>query len=123
MCQDDDIAALLEFSQQQDELIDGHQKEMKQVLANNRHLRSALAQSQAQVKQQTEEITKLKERVSYLEAENEQMRNRPQYNVKQYVEKQKVERQYLMNPIRKRTKKISTSSNQLPIWDQNASFM
>lgn len=123
MCQDDDIAALLEFSQQQDELIEGHQKEMKQVLANNRHLRSALAQSQAQVKQQTEEITKLKERVSYLEAENEQMRNRPQYNVEQYVERQRVERQYVSLPMRKKNRKIISNTNQLPLWDQNVSLL
>ena len=49
MSHNDDIASLLEFSRQQDELIEGHQKEMRQVLDNNRHLRSALEQAQAQI--------------------------------------------------------------------------
>lgn len=123
MCQSDDIGALLEFSQQQDELIEGHQKEMKQVLDNNRHLRSALAQSQAQVKQQSKEIAELKERVAQLEAENEQMRNRPQYNVEQYVERQEVKRQYVSLPLRKKNRKLISNTNQLPLWDQNVSLL
>lgn len=119
----DDIGALLEFSQQQDELIEGHQKEMKQVLENNRHLRSALAQSQAQVKQQAEEIVKLRERNAYLEAENVQMRNRPQYEVGQYVERQTVERQYVTLPTRKKSRKVISNTNQLPLWDQDVSLL
>lgn len=118
-----DIDSLLEFSQQQDELIEGHQKEMKQVLENNRHLRSALAQSQAQVKQQAEEIAKLKERNAYLESENAQMRNRPQYEVGQYVERQTVERQYVTLPTRKKSRKVISNTNQLPLWDQDVSLL
>ena len=79
-----DINALLEFSQQQDELIAGHQQQMQQVLDNNRHLRSALARSQATIAAQQAEITTqkaeidtLRQQVAQLKAERRQLLARP----------------------------------------------
>lgn len=51
-----EINALLEFSQQQDELIVGHHQQMQQVLDNNRQLRTALVRSQATIAAQQAEI-------------------------------------------------------------------
>ena len=42
------IEALLDFSNQQDDLIKGHQTEMQQVLRNKEQLRTALALEHAQ---------------------------------------------------------------------------
>ena len=58
-----------------------------------------------------------------LEAENTQMRNRPQYEVGQYVERQTVERQYVSLPMRKKSRKIISNTNQLPLWDQDVSLL
>lgn len=58
-----------------------------------------------------------------LEAENEQMRNRPQYEVGQYVERQTVERQYVTLPTRKKSRKVISNTNQLPLWDQDVSLL
>ena len=65
------IEALLDFSKQQDELIEGHQKEMQQVLAGNEQLRIALTREHTLTKEQAEEIAALKEQVAKLQAENE----------------------------------------------------
>ena len=46
------IEALLDFSKQQDELIEGHQKEMQQVLAGKEQLRIALAREHTLTKEQ-----------------------------------------------------------------------
>ena len=71
------IESLLEFSQQQDELIAGHQKEMSQVLANKEHLRTALACEHKKRMALEAENFELKKQIAQLQAENQQLRNRP----------------------------------------------
>jgi len=103
---------------------------MKQVFDNNRHLRSALAQSQAQIDQQTNEIQALKTsnaqkdgRIKELEARIAELEARPQFQVEQYIEQQHIGRQYyaLQRPAARKKHAIDTS-NQLPLWEQNASL-
>ena len=122
MNQTDDISSLLEFSRQQDELIEGHQKEMRQVLDNNRHLRSALAQSQAQVEQQSEEIRNLKAQVAQLTHEKNQLLARPNVvKAKQFVANQQVEKQIFAIPLLKsrtiRRQLLATNQKELPLWE------
>lgn len=89
-----DINVLLEFSRQQDELIAGHQQQMQQVLDNNRHLRTALERSQAQIVAQQEEIDALRRQVAQLKAERRQLLARPtNIETGTYIAQQSVRQQ------------------------------
>ena len=122
---DHNIEALLDFSKQQDELIEGHQKEMQQVLAGKEQLRIALARKHALTKVQAEEIAALKEQVAKLQAENEQLRSRPNIITDQYIETQNVRTQYQFPKTYRpsRRKLNTTDQTQLPLWNNNATYM
>lgn len=121
------IEALLDFSKQQDELIEGHQKEMQQVLAGKEQLRIALAREHTLTKEQAEEIAALKEQVAKLQAENEQLRSRPNIITDQYIETQNVRTQYQFpkpKTYRSSRRKLNTTDQtQLPLWNNNATYM
>ena len=119
------IEALLDFSKQQDELIEGHQKEMQQVLAGKEQLRIALAREHTLTKEQAEEIAALKEQVAKLQAENEQLRSRPNIITDQYIETQNVRTQYQFHKTYRssRRKLNTTDQTQLPLWNNNATYM
>ena len=122
---DHNIEALLDFSKQQDELIEGHQKEMQQVLAGKEQLRIALAREHTLTKEQAEEIAALKEQVAKLQAENEQLRSRPNIITDQYIETQNVRTQYQFPKTYRssRRKRNTTDQTQLPLWNNNATYM
>ena len=121
------IEALLDFSKQQDELIEGHQKEMQQVLAGKEQLRIALARKHTLTKVQAEEIAALKEQVAKLQAENEQLRSRPNIITDQYIETQNIRTQYQFQKPKtyrpSRRKLNTTDQTQLPLWNNNATYM
>lgn len=121
------IEALLDFSKQQDELIEGHQKEMQQVLAGKEQLRIALAREHTLTKEQAEEIAALKEQVAKLQAENEQLRSRPNIITDQYIETQNISTQYQIpkpKTYRSSRRKLNTTDQtQLPLWNNNATYM
>ena len=121
------IEALLDFSKQQDELIEGHQKEMQQVLAGKEQLRIALAREHTLTKVQAEEIAALKEQVAKLQAENEQLRSRPNIITDQYIETQNIRTQYQFpkpKTYRSSRRKLNTTDQtQLPLWNNNATYM
>lgn len=124
---DHNIEALLDFSKQQDELIEGHQKEMQQVLAGKEQLRIALAREHTLTKEQAEEIAALKEQVAKLQAENEQLRSRPNIITDQYIETQNISTQYQFpkpKTYRSSRRKLNTTDQtQLPLWNNNATYM
>ena len=124
---DQNIEALLDFSKQQDELIEGHQKEMQQVLAGKEQLRIALAREHILTKEQAEEIAALKEQVAKLQAENEQLRSRPNIITDQYIETQNIRTQYQFPKPKtyrpSRRKLNTTDQTQLPLWNNNATYM
>ena len=124
---DHNIEALLDFSKQQDELIEGHQKEMQQVLAGKEQLRIALAREHTLTKEQAEEIAALKEQVAKLQAENEQLRSRPNIITDQYIETQNIRTQYQFpkpKTYRSSRRKLNTNDQtQLPLWNNNATYM
>lgn len=127
------IEALLDFSNQQDDLIKGHQKEMQQVLRNKEQLRAALALEHAQKRTLEQEkaelirqIEQLKAEKAQLLAENKELRERPNIVTEQYIENQTIGKQYrvsLTAPARSARRKLNTNDQtQLPLWN-NATSM
>jgi hypothetical protein len=127
------IEALLDFSNQQDDLIKGHQLEMQQVLRDKEQLRTALAIEHAQnqtLEQEKAElirqIEQLKAEKAQLLAENKELRERPNIVTSQYIEKQTIGKQYhvsLTAPARSARRKLNTTDQtQLPLWN-NATSM
>ena len=115
------IESLLEFSKQQDELIAGHQKEMSQVLANKEHLRVALAHEHKGRMAAEAEIIELKKQIALLQAENRELRNRPNIVTDTYIETQNVKQQCNYLPHSRRTSRYklnNTTQTQLQLWNQ-----
>ena len=128
------IETLIEFSNQQDDLIKGHQTEMQQVLHNKEQLRAALALEHAQKLALEQEKAELIRQLEQLKAENEQLlaenkelRERPNIVTSQYIEKQTIGKQYhvsLTAPARSARRKLNTNDQpQLPLWNNNATSM
>ena len=118
---DPNIELLLDFSKQQDELIAGHQKEMSQVLANKEHLRVALVHEHKGRMAAEAENIELKKQLALLQAENQELRNRPNIVTDTYIENQHVKQQcnYLPHPRRVSRYKLSTTNQtQLQLWNQ-----
>lgn len=125
------IEALIDFSNQQDDLIIGHQKEMQQVLHNKEQLRTALAleheqkltleQEKAELKRQIEQ---LKTEKAQLLAENKELRERPNIVAEHYIEKQTIGKQihvsFPATPRSARHKLNTTDQTQLPLWNNAA---
>lgn len=114
------IESLLEFSQQQDELIAGHQKEMSQVLANKEHLRVALAHEHKERVAVEAENIELKKQIALLQAENRELRNRPNIVTDTYIETQNVKQQCNYLPHSRRTSRYklnNTTQTQLQLWN------
>ena len=114
------IESLLEFSKQQDELIAGHQKEMSQVLANKEHLRVALAyEHKGRIAAEAENI-ELKKQLALLQAENQELRNRPNIVTDTYIETQNVKQQCNYLPHSRRTSRYklnNSTQTQLQLWN------
>ena len=118
--EDLNIESLLEFSQQQDELIAGHQKEMSQVLANKERLRIFLADEYKRRLAVEAENTELKKQIAQLQAENQELRNRPNIVTDTYIETQNIKQQcnYLSHSRRtSRYKLNNTTQTQLQLWN------
>lgn len=114
------IESLLEFSKQQDELIAGHQKEMSQVLANKEHLRVALAHEHKGRMAAEAEIIELKKQLALLQAENQELRNRPNIVTDTYIETQNVKQQCNYLPHSRRTSRYklnNSTQTQLQLWN------
>ena len=117
---DPNIELLLDFSQQQDELIAGHQKEMSQVLANKEHLRMALAHEHKGRMAAEAEIIELKKQIALLQAENRELRNRPNIVTDTYIETQNVKQQCNYLPHSRRTSRYklnNSTQTQLQLWN------
>ena len=114
------IESLLEFSKQQDELIAGHQKEMSQVLANKEHLRVVLAHEHKGRMAAEAEIIELKKQIALLQAENRELRNRPNIVTDTYIETQNVKQQCNYLPHSRRTSRYklnNSTQTQLQLWN------
>ena len=102
---DINIENSLSFSEQQDGLIQGHQMEMQQVLADKQRLRSIIRSQNNVIAQLQEQIAQLRQdnadkdkTIERLNIENEQFRTTPTQtttiNTSQYIEKQHISTQF-----------------------------
>lgn len=117
---DPNIELLLDFSKQQDELIAGHQKEMSQVLANKEHLRVALVHEHKVRMAAEAENIELKKQLALLQAENQELRNRPNIVTDTYIETQNVKQQCNYLPHSRRTSRYklnNSTQTQLQLWN------
>ena len=114
------IESLLEFSIQQDELVAGHQKEMSQVLANKEHLRVAPAHEYKGRMAAEAANIELKKQLALLQAENQELRNRPNIVTDTYIETQNVKQQCNYLPHSRRTSRYklnNSTQTQLQLWN------
>lgn len=115
------IESKLKFSKRIDGLIKGHQQEMQQVLEDKEDLQSAVELLLNKVSVLEKQLAAEQEKNSQLQAENQELRNRPNIVTDTYIETQNVKRQcnYLPHPRRVSRYKLSTTNQtQLQLWNQ-----
>ena len=114
------IESKLKFSKRIDGLIKGHQQEMQQVLANKEHLRVALAHEHKGRMAAEAENIELKKQLALLQAENQELRNRPNIVTDTYIETQNVKQQCNYLPHSRRTSRYklnNSTQTQLQLWN------
>ena len=115
------IESKLKFSKRIDGLIKGHQQEMQQVLEDKEDLQSAVELLLNKVSVLEKQLAAEQEKNSQLQAENQELRNRPNIVTDTYIENQNVKQQcnYLPHPRRVSRYKLSTTNQtQLQLWNQ-----
>ena len=115
------IESKLKFSKQIDGLIKGHQQEMQQVLEDKEDLQSAVELLLNKVSVLEKQLAAEQEKNSQLQAENQELRNRPNIVTDTYIENQHVKQRcnYLPHPRRVSRYKLSTTNQtQLQLWNQ-----
>ena len=115
------IESKLKFSKRIDGLIKGHQQEMQQVLEDKEDLQSAVELLLNKVSVLKKQLAAEQEKNSQLQAENQELRNRPNIVTDTYIENQHVKQQcnYLPHPRRVSRYKLSTTNQtQLQLWNQ-----
>ena len=115
------IESKLKFSKRIDGLIKGHQQEMQQVLEDKEDLQSAVELLLNKVSVLEKQLAAEQEKNSQLQAENQELRNRPNIITDTYIETQNVKQQcnYLPHPRRVSRYKLSTTNQtQLQLWNQ-----
>ena len=115
------IESKLKFSKRIDGLIKGHQQEMQQVLEDKEDLQSAVELLLNKVSVLEKQLAVEQEKNSQLQAENQELRNRPNIVTDTYIENQHVKQQcnYLPHPRRVSRYKLSTTNQtQLQLWNQ-----
>ena len=115
------IESKLKFSKRIDGLIKGHQQEMQQVLEDKEDLQSAVELLLNKVSVLEKQLAAEQEKNSQLQAENQELRNRPNIVTDTYIENQHIKQQcnYLPHPRRVSRYKLSTTNQtQLQLWNQ-----
>ena len=115
------IESKLKFSKRIDGLIKGHQQEMQQVLKNKEDLQSAVELLLNKVSVLEKQLAAEQEKNSQLQAENQELRNRPNIVTDTYIETQNVKRQCNYLPHSRRTSRYklnNTTQTQLQLWNQ-----
>ena len=94
---------------------------MSQVLANKEHLRVALAHEHKERMAAEAENIELKKQLALLQAENQELRNRPNIVTDTYIETQNVKQQCNYLPHSRRTSRYklnNSTQTQLQLWNQ-----
>ena len=115
------IESKLKFSKRIDGLIKGHQQEMQQVLEENEDLQSAVELLLNKVSVLEKQLAAEQEKNSQLQAENQELRNRPNIVTDTYIETQNVKQQCNYLPHSRRTSRYklnNTTQTQLQLWNQ-----
>ena len=115
------IESKLKFSKRIDGLIKGHQQEMQQVLEDKEDLQSAVELLLNKVSVLEKQLAAEQEKNSPLQAENLELRNRPNIVTDTYIETQNVKRQCNYLPHSRRTSRYKlndTTQTQLQLWNQ-----
>ena len=115
------IESKLKFSKRIDGLIKGHQQEMQQVLEDKEDLQSAVELLLNKVSVLEKQLAAEQEKNSQLQAENQELRNRPHIVTDTYIETQNVNRQCNYLPHSRRTSRYklnNTTQTQLQLWNQ-----
>ena len=115
------IESKLKFSKRIDGLIKGHQQEMQQVLEDKEDLQSAVELLLNKVSVLEKQLAAEQEKNSQLQAENQELRNRPNIITDTYIETQNVKRQCNYLPHSRRTSRYklnNTTQTQLQLWNQ-----
>ena len=119
------IESKLKFSKRIDGLIKGHQQEMQQVLEDKEDLQSAVELLLNKVSVLEKQLAAEQEKNSQLQAENQELRNRPNIQAETYIEQQSIAKQYNYSVPRysrtakyKSTKLNNTTQTQLQLWNQ-----
>lgn len=115
------IESKLKFSKRIDGLIKGHQQEMQQVLEDKEDLQSAVELLLNKVSVLEKQLAAEQEKNSQLQAENQELRNRPNIVTDTYIETQNVKRQCNYLPHSRRTSRYklnNTTQTQLQLWNQ-----
>ena len=115
------IESKLKFSKRIDGLIKGHQQEMQQVLEDKEDLQSAVELLLNKVSVLEKQLAAEQEKNSQLQAENQELRNRPNIVTDTYIETQNVKQQCNYLPHSRRTSRYklnNTTQTQLQLWNQ-----
>ena len=114
------IESKLKFSKRIDGLIKGHQQEMQQVLEDKEDLQSAVELLLNKVSVLEKQLAAEQEKNSQLQAENQELRNRPNIVTDTYIETQNVKRQCNYLPHSRRTARYklnNSTQTQLQLWN------
>ena len=115
------IESKLKFSKRIDGLIKGHQQEMQQVLEDKEDLQSAVELLLNKVSVLEKQLAAEQEKNSQLQAENQELRNRPNIVTDTYIETQNVKQQCNYLPHSRRTSRYklnNSTQTQLQLWNQ-----
>lgn len=119
------IESKLKFSKRIDGLIKGHQQEMQQVLEDKEDLQSAVELLLNKVANLEYQLEEKDTKIAQLQAENQELRNRPNIQAETYIEQQSIAKQYNYPVPRysrtakyKSTKLNNTTQTQLQLWNQ-----
>ena len=115
------IESKLKFSKRIDGLIKGHQQEMQQVLEDKEDLQSAVELLLNKVANLEYQLEEKDTKIAQLQAENLELRNRPNIVTDTYIETQNVKRQCNYLPHSRRTSRYklnNTTQTQLQLWNQ-----
>ena len=113
------IASVLAFSEQQDELIAAHQQVTQRVMDNNQLLRQALRQEHARAEQLEQLLNAEKAKNKNLQDRIDTLESRPISVNGDYIETQRINKYIAATQYPRNKQKITSNDLTLPLWESN----
>lgn len=113
------IASVLAFSEQQDELIAAHQQVTQRVMDNNQLLRQALRQEHARAEQLEQLLNAEKAKNKNLQDRIDTLESRPISVAGDYIETQRINKYIAATKYPRNKQKITSNDLTLPLWESN----